>query len=193
MTDHLQFDLRLPHSYSVTVIPCDGSFDQQLAGTTAIAADAICLQMVSHGRMRRVSFARAFSDAGLNGVWATPESSVVCVIAGGQAYLVEVGDEHRWEAIQRCFPIMEAVVSEASQTLVLSSGSQVLILGHGKREVIVDIESAHVSDIEVRAGRLVGTYWDAERARVYGFKMRLSDGELLESGPSGTGLFKVIS
>ena len=121
----LEFDLSFPHSYKVEALG-------ELPGTGKLAYPVIFFPPPEHrpehnGLWLKVTAASgrtwvgvfAFSVSNFSRVLSSPDSSRVCVVAKGSAYIVKVDEPEIWEQIP-VIPVLDVRLLQEERLLVFS-------------------------------------------------------------------------
>lgn len=118
---------------------------------------------------------------GLDGVFATPDPDVVCVIVRGQGYWVPVHEPMAFEAI-RSTPIKN-VLSDP-RTLIFASFTRLSAYGQqGFMWVTEDLSWDGLKDLSITGPVVRGTAWDAPAGRGVPFLVDMVTGRT-EGGSS---------
>jgi len=105
-----------------------------------------------------------------------PDGERLIVVAKGSGYVVSLSDPMKWEEIP-FRPILGGRFDAESNTLVLFDYTRAFAIN----EQGYCWKTAHLSwdgltEVEVRAGFLIGKGWDAASSELVPFEVRLSDG-----------------
>jgi hypothetical protein len=120
---------------------------------------------------------------GLDGVLATPNADVLCVVVRGQGYWVPVRDPTAFEAI-RLTPIKHVLPVPELAVLILASDTRLSACGaRGFMWITEDLSWDGLKNLEVTGSIVRGTAWDSPAGRDKPFSVDVVTGKA-EGGSS---------
>jgi|CXWL01.1.fsa_nt_gi hypothetical protein len=118
-----------------------------------------------------------------SGVFATPDPLVTCVLAYGQAYLVDVKDPSRHEIVS-LVPIEQVIAIPSAAAVVLVSCTKILPWkGFRKQPTIHRVSSDGIRALRSEGSCLFGQGWLAHLDRWIDFSFDADTGVLSSSEP----------
>jgi hypothetical protein len=120
---------------------------------------------------------------GLDGVFATPNADVLCVVVRGQGYWVPVHNSTRFEVI-RSTPIKHVLPVQDRGVLILASYTRLSAYGaHGFMWITDDLSWDGVKNFDIIGSVIRGTAWDSPAGRETPFSVDIATGKA-EGGSS---------
>lgn len=140
--------------------------------------DGINVRIVPHeGEAWVGTFASGrFGNKAITGVFATPNPSKLCVVAGGQAYVVDVTNPKAHEEIS-LVPIIAVRSSEKYRLLIFANHTELLAIGDNgiawrtERLSWDGLKLTAMDDENIR-----GVFWDIQSESERSFIVNLADG-----------------
>jgi hypothetical protein len=125
-------ELAFPAAYEVRVLeelPAAGGAREFARGGRVVDGGVLIEVVADQGKWTGlVANAPASVAAAQTGVYSTPSPSVVCVVARGEAYFIEVHKPERWWALEES-PVVAVRSATADGLLVLANPRRVMAVG----------------------------------------------------------------
>lgn len=113
----------------------------------------------------------------LSGVFSSPNPEKICVVAGGQAYIVQVRQPRDWEVVQIPFPVTQVVPAPTSEILIFVDFVRVAGFGpDGVAWVTPEISFDGIEILSANGGEAKGRAWSAPEERMVDFSIDLATG-----------------
>jgi len=124
------------------------------------------------------TFALGFADPAVpTGVYACPNPTQLCAVAGGYAYLIDTINPTQWEQVEYR-PVLQ-VTSLPQQNLLLFAGHHSLIAygPEGKAWQTKKLSWEGIKVLQITGNTLTGLGWDLMTDREFEFQVNLQTGE----------------
>lgn len=157
---NVKFEKPFPAAYVVELCQSAPNEDFVFGRPDSSSTGEIILEVISDSGKSWVGVARAGTPSvrgTVSGVFSTPAKTVLCVVARGDAFLVDVEAPHLWKAISTGGPVMTMRPVLGEDLLLL--GSPWSITAIGKDGVRWQTDRLAIEGIrldEVAEGRLAG-------------------------------------
>lgn len=185
MTNQLRLDLKFAHEYAVRPVASWSESDQVMRiyfpGEAEVSTErSVALQVEPYdGRSWVGIFAGDYGDQNAaNLVASCPNRLQICVVAGGDGYIVETNQPSRWLKVQ-AFPIREALPIPECNLLVFADETQVVAYGpRGLAWQTRDLVSDDLKITNVTNQSISGVGWDASEGHEVEFEVDLESGKV---------------
>lgn len=173
----MNVDRSFPHNYEASVltsIPTDGTALYCFPGAIADGVvDGPIVQIV-RGHENEQPWVGTFADGDLSpnaltGIFTHPNPEWVCVVARGEAYIVNVSDPSQHESVN-VVPVMGIVPVPSAGILVLYDFTRLVAFGaKGVKWRTPRLSWDGLRDVSFNGEKIVGTAWDSPGNRWVSF------------------------
>jgi hypothetical protein len=175
-------DLRLRHDYEVepdVELPADPSRVPQIEfGVTPVhTGPAVIVSVRPTSGQRWIGvFAANHSPPGVTGIFACPSPDQLCVVAGGQGYVVAADHPSRWSAID-VFPIVDVAFVADPPLLIVADLTG--LMAYGTQGVVwrsARLSYDGIKLTDATSAQIRGHAWSAPRERWADFTVETATG-----------------